>query len=163
MPDLIPVDNGPQAMETPEGGAVLVDSEGNVLEHLAPNCPMCGRIVTSYFDHVDVDCLEWPDNLQPVARVIQPGARMIAHHEVDDDKVIEYRRAMLRGDQFPPIRVVDCGESGFMIVDGHHRSIAARQAGLPIRALVVAEEAFESMDAALRPDGYRADDEQFWG
>lgn len=27
---------------------------------MTEQCNMCGRSVTSFFDHVDVDCLNWP-------------------------------------------------------------------------------------------------------
>lgn len=28
---------------------------------MTQRCNMCGRPVASFFDHVDVDCLNWPD------------------------------------------------------------------------------------------------------
>ena len=36
-------------------------------------CPECGRSVSSFFQHVDTDCTEWPDRSE------------------DDEDVIEYK------------------------------------------------------------------------
>lgn len=84
-------------------------------------------------------------------------------HETDADTIAQYASAMKQGDQFPPIRAVDYGDS-FMIVDGHHRTAAARMAGLPVSALIADGEQFEDLDNSLRADGdgKRADDVEFW-
>ena len=83
-------------------------------------------------------------------------------HEIDAGKVRRYAEAMARGDAFPPIRVVDYGDS-LMIIDGHHRAAAARRAGVHVTALIADGEAFENLDIALRDvDQGRADDPQHW-
>ena len=89
-------------------------------------------------------------------------SRASGPHEIDGDKVAEYVSAMRRGDQFPPIRAVDYGDS-IMIIDGHHRCAAARIAGQSISAMLADGDAFEDLDIALRDaDAGRADDPQHW-
>ncbi len=30
------------------------------------NCPTCGRVVPSIFEHVDANCEDWPDRSEPL-------------------------------------------------------------------------------------------------
>jgi ParB-like chromosome segregation protein Spo0J len=102
-----------------------------------------------------------PLTVQRVTLAPDNGAR--GPHEIDPGKVQRYAAAMRRGDVFPPVRLVDY-DGSFMIVDGHHRTAAARAAGVPLAALSCAGAEFETLDCDLRcdPDAGRADDERYW-
>ena len=32
-----------------------------LIDCLPKRCPMCGRDVPSFFEHIDVECMDWPD------------------------------------------------------------------------------------------------------
>ncbi len=101
-------------------------------------------------------------NLYPERGRLMPTDRVFLMHEVDRDKVALFVR-VFRHNYPPPVRVVRY-PGAFMVVDGHHRIVAAQLLGEPVPALIVDGEAFEDLDRELegREGNLRADDLQFW-
>lgn len=94
-------------------------------------------------------------------RTLPWAANFVGQHEIDPNKVDQYAAYMRGGSTFPPVRVVGL-DGGYLIIDGHHRVAASREARQGVDAWIVDEEAFEDFDAANRHLGQRADDPQFW-
>jgi hypothetical protein len=99
--------------------------------------------------------------MEIVQTTLSASANFQLIHETCDSKIAHYAARMLDGDKFPPIRAVDYGTS-IMMIDGHHRVKAARIANMPVAALIASGDEFEDLDCAVRHQGKRADDAEFW-
>lgn len=89
-------------------------------------------------------------------KTIQPV--FCAMVDIDGSKVARIANALASGEELPPVVVVDLGDT-FMPLDGHHRLQAHADLGLPVRAWVIDEEAFEDLDIHCRDNDLgRAED-----
>ena len=95
-------------------------------------------------DHDQSDHGNWAhDSINARIEVIKPI--IDAAHEVNQSKVDDIKRAMLNGEQLPPVVVVENTGNGYYVIDGHHRMQAARDLGREIEAWVVSRDDFESL------------------
>lgn len=94
---------------------------------------------------------------------VGPETEFSKPHEIDDEKLSEFIKAKLKGEQFPPVRLVEY-PSGMMIIDGHHRVTACETIEHSFDAIVASGEDFEQLDLDLKDAGIdkRADDIEFW-
>lgn len=74
--------------------------------------------------------------------------RMIPQVMTDPAKVERYAEAMLTGAQFPPIVAAEF-DGAFMPIDGHHRLLAAAQAGVACDAWVCSGRAYDRFSCAV--------------
>ncbi len=80
-------------------------------------------------DCFDEALAEYPTRTLPIDQVID--LLQVSHLP---ERIEEYRGAMLRGDRFPPVSVVEIA-GRFFVADGHKRFIA--YTGLPVTEVVV--------------------------
>ena len=83
---------------------------------------------------------------------------------INPQKVDEYARQLLSGEELLPIKVVEIPGRGKYILNGHHRYVASKQTGIPIEIRTISGEGPIGMpdwrDVELRE---YVNEDQFWG